>query len=824
MYIVRRLANAALLLVLGFFSLNCPAQTLPPSTIRSSAPPAEEAFTISFRRTDLDTEAEGTAEVYIGKGELTVRIQARNLPLPSQWREANYSVWVDISNYGYKLHLGDLPLSVSESGEGVDVVESRIGDELSSVRAAKVIRGSSDTIFRLNRLPRGATFGGLIVTAEPARYGNIINEPLRPLLVARAVAGDIYAGPLNDRAIQNPPPDYPEMARQRRVFGRVRVFVEIDDKGGVVAVSKASGSPMLTGSASSAVRNWKFQPVTITGAAVPVKGFVEIYFSPPEDSLTTARVRRPQRPTETTTQAKNETPSLDTGAKSNGPINTNPPVANPEVKPPASDSTALNAPKPVAPPDAIPATNRAPVSGGVLIGNAISLPKPVYPAAARAAGINGRVVVEVAVDEKGNVTSAQALSGPQMLKMSALAAARRARFEPTLLSGQPVKASKVISYDFSKQIRKTDPKPEVTESTTQVVSNKTKPAVINNATQAVNTSTTQPANDNAVGVVGGSATPAVSDITTTQALQPAALPDAMPAPNRAPVSGGVSIGNAISLPKPLYPAAARAAGINGRVVVEVAVDEKGNVTSAQALSGPQMLKMSALAAARLARFEPTLLSGQPVKATKVITYDFAKQLRKNESKPEVNESTTQVVRNKTKPTAAETFTPVARDSAKQPATDNPAQVASEKSTTPAIENATEASSDKSKQPAIDNANQVATESAKPPASDIAAQPAGDNPKSRSDAAPAGDVVIGRALSLPKPMYPAAARATGKAGIIVVEVTIDEKGNVTSVRALSGPPMLTASAMAAARLARFEPTVRLGQPVKVTKLITYDFKP
>jgi protein TonB len=102
-------------------------------------------------------------------------------------------------------------------------------------------------------------------------------------------------------------------------------------------------------------------------------------------------------------------------------------------------------------------------------------------------------------------------------------------------------------------------------------------------------------------------------------------PAAMPTPPRAPISGGVLNGKAISLPKPSYPPIARAAHASGTVVVQVLIDENGNVVSAKALSGHPLLQAGAVSAARQARFSPTKLSGQPVKVTGVITYNFVGQ-------------------------------------------------------------------------------------------------------------------------------------------------------------------------------------------------------
>ncbi|QYO66445.1 energy transducer TonB [Leptolyngbya sp. 7M] len=68
--------------------------------------------------------------------------------------------------------------------------------------------------------------------------------------------------------------------------------------------------------------------------------------------------------------------------------------------------------------------------------------------AARAVRAEGPVTVQVLIDEDGNVVSASAVSGHPLLRAAAAAAARQAKFSPTMLSGQPVKVSGVITYNF----------------------------------------------------------------------------------------------------------------------------------------------------------------------------------------------------------------------------------------------------------------------------------------------------------------------------------------------------------------------------------------
>lgn len=98
-----------------------------------------------------------------------------------------------------------------------------------------------------------------------------------------------------------------------------------------------------------------------------------------------------------------------------------------------------------------PSRFRPTVKGGILNGKAISLPKPVYLAIGKAAHADGAVVVQITIDEDGNVENARAVSGHPLLQSSAVQAAYQARFPPTQLSGQPVRVTGVLVYNFISQ-------------------------------------------------------------------------------------------------------------------------------------------------------------------------------------------------------------------------------------------------------------------------------------------------------------------------------------------------------------------------------------
>ena len=89
---------------------------------------------------------------------------------------------------------------------------------------------------------------------------------------------------------------------------------------------------------------------------------------------------------------------------------------------------------------------------------------------------------------------------------------------------------------------------------------------------------------------------------------------------KGPIAGGMLNSKAIYLPQPEVPSG-EASGV---VLVQVLIDEQGSVVDARPVSGPQHLHAAAVSAARLARFTPTLLMGEPVKVSGTLSYNFAR--------------------------------------------------------------------------------------------------------------------------------------------------------------------------------------------------------
>lgn len=87
-------------------------------------------------------------------------------------------------------------------------------------------------------------------------------------------------------------------------------------------------------------------------------------------------------------------------------------------------------------------------TGDVIVGKATSLPKPSYPAAARAQKVSGPVSVRVRIDEDGNVVEATMICGDGLFRKAAVTAAEQAKFGRTLVDGNPIVVSGVVTYNF----------------------------------------------------------------------------------------------------------------------------------------------------------------------------------------------------------------------------------------------------------------------------------------------------------------------------------------------------------------------------------------
>lgn len=213
-------------------------------------------------------------------------------------------------------------------------------------------------------------------------------------------------------------------------------------------------------------------------------------------------------------------------------------------------------------------------------------PRVNPPAESVESGLGGNVRVLLKIDEGGNVISVEDVTGPgtvcrQVTRADVVAmrnatreAALLARFTPAIRNGKPVSGTVWLNFYFPGDgertifIAETDPEPRVPPP---------------------------PPPPTGAGPTGGIAKQ---------------------------IAGRFLNGKATSLFRPAYPPAARAVRASGAVSVQVLIDEGGQVFSAQAISGHPLLRSASTMAACESQFSPTLLSGQPVKVSGIITYNF----------------------------------------------------------------------------------------------------------------------------------------------------------------------------------------------------------
>jgi protein TonB len=89
------------------------------------------------------------------------------------------------------------------------------------------------------------------------------------------------------------------------------------------------------------------------------------------------------------------------------------------------------------------------ISSGVMQGNLMQKTVPQYPAIAKAARIQGTVVLQATISKAGSIENLRVISGPPMLQQSAMDAVRSWRYKPYLLNGEPVEVETTVNVVFN---------------------------------------------------------------------------------------------------------------------------------------------------------------------------------------------------------------------------------------------------------------------------------------------------------------------------------------------------------------------------------------
>ncbi len=292
------------------------------------------------------------------------------------------------------------------------------------------------------QMPKGSTFES---GKEPYHKMELNTR----MYIANSTAGPVFAV-VSLSGIKSNPALYTEMQRINSYVDAFKTLFPPKIRKGAVVKLSLVGDKTLHGHAG---REYRMSVGDLSGTAQTFatrKRFYSIVylntkkedaiqeqflssFELPEKSMEVAATAAPGQATVATPEAAPAKKAADGGgANAEQPAN-----ANGDTKPLAHGITD---------------EKRAPIHAGVLNGKAISLPKPDYPAEARTAGVDGVVVIQVTVDEQGNVVDARAVSGPKILQEVSVNAALQAKFSPTLLQGEAVKVTGVLVYNFGKPL------------------------------------------------------------------------------------------------------------------------------------------------------------------------------------------------------------------------------------------------------------------------------------------------------------------------------------------------------------------------------------
>jgi TonB family protein len=89
------------------------------------------------------------------------------------------------------------------------------------------------------------------------------------------------------------------------------------------------------------------------------------------------------------------------------------------------------------------------ISSGIAVGLLMQRTTPIYPPMAKNARVSGTVVIQATISRNGTIENPRVVSGPAMLRQSALDAVKTWRFRPYMLSGEPVEVETTVNVNFS---------------------------------------------------------------------------------------------------------------------------------------------------------------------------------------------------------------------------------------------------------------------------------------------------------------------------------------------------------------------------------------
>jgi len=185
---------------------------------------------------------------------------------------------------------------------------------------------------------------------------------------------------------------------------------------------------------------------------------------------------------------------------------------------------------------------------------------PVYPEAARKAGVEGTVVMEATADTYGRVASIKVLRSIPLLDQAAIDAVKQWVYEPMVIAGKKVPVVFTVTVKFRLDDKK---KPE--------------------------------AGGVVGGVVGGVLKPGADKVMPPKLVRQV---------------------------DPVYPEMAQNARVEGAVILEATTDTYGRVVSIKVLRSIPLLDQAAVDALKQWVYEPMVIDGKPRPVTFTVTMQF----------------------------------------------------------------------------------------------------------------------------------------------------------------------------------------------------------
>ncbi len=374
-------------------------------------------------------------------------------------------------------------------------------------------------------------------------------------------------------------PAYPELARRVGVEGKVVLGITVDEEGNVPDARVASGHPFLHEAAVAAVRQWKYSPTLLNGKAVPVRATVTVVFALKNDSTKTASGSGigPGR-------GAGVGPGIGsgTGGGTGGGTGSGVAVVDPNDFIQKNDGEEIST------------SQQAPIRVGskVMESRLIHKVDPIYPEMARRARISGIVRLFITVNEEGFVSDAEVMSGHPFLRDAAIDAVKQWQYRPTLLNGKPVSFMATVTLVF---VLKGD---KAETGSGSDAPEWPPPDLRINIPGAV-----------VAGKSGGDQSAIVEGRGTQELVIRAA--------------NKVMESKLIRKVNPEYPESAKQEGVEGRVILDVTVSERGSVSDIQVVSGNPLLNDAAIEAVKQWQYSPTTVNGEAVPVTTTVTVIFA---------------------------------------------------------------------------------------------------------------------------------------------------------------------------------------------------------